>query len=54
MYWPGESKESTQMLIQRWRSRAGLKRVWKEEIFCAYRSNIPVSCILWYLLAVYL
>lgn len=37
-----------------WLGPQALKRIWREEILCAYRSAIPVCCIGWYLLTVYL
>lgn len=55
MYWPGDSKN--EHIRKRWlslRYQGGIRTVWNEEIVCAYRSNISICCIIWYLLTAYL
>jgi len=49
MYWPGDSREKHARRL--W---LDIGRVWREEILCGYRSNIPTCCIAWYLLTVFL
>lgn len=51
MYWPGDSKNK--YIRKRWLSMKGIRDIWKEEILCAYYSNISVCCIVWYLFTVY-
>ncbi len=54
MYWCGDSKT---VIRKRWLSlwnRGGLKTVWKEEILCGYNFGIPLCCITWYILTVYM
>ena len=50
MYWPFDSKNHPCIygLWLDWR------RVWREEILCGYRFGIPLCCIAWYIIAVYL
>jgi len=50
MFWCGDSK--FKYISMRWLTN--FKYVWKEEIRFGFISNIPICCILWYILTVYL
>jgi len=63
LYWPGDSKvEGIRKRFLSLRTdyteqgipKHGPKAVWREEILCGYQSGIPVCCIVWYILAIYL
>lgn len=52
MYWPGDSR--VPVVRRRFLSLGGLASVWREEVLCGYRFGIPLCCIAWYMLTVYL
>ena len=55
MFWCGESK--IKAIRGKWLSlfyQGGIKRVWREELFCGYDFGIPLCCIFWYLVTVYM
>ena len=55
MFWCGDSKVIP--IRKRWLSlfyQGGIKTIWKEEIFCGLNFGIPVCCIFWYVITVYL
>lgn len=55
MFWCGDSK--VHPIRKRWLSlfyQGGIKTVWREEIFNGLDFGIPICCVYWYIITVYI